>query len=67
MSRNKPGSPHYSTPQSGRTRPKVGLTLSREAVEKLDALALETGLAKSTIIETLIKQADLNFFRDNQK
>ena len=67
MAGNPKTSPHYSTPQAARKRPKVGLTLSPEAVEKLEELSAETGLAKSAIVETLIKQADPNYFRGQSK
>ena len=67
MAGNPRTSPHYSTPQAARKRPKVGLTLSPEAVERLDELSAESGLAKSAIVETLIKQADPNYFREKSK
>ena len=54
MSRNARNTAHYSTPQSARHRPKVGLTLSPEAIERLEALVAATGRTKSAIIDALL-------------
>ena len=54
MSRNARTSSHYSTPQAARHRPKVGLTLSHEAIEHLAQLVLATGQKKSAIIDALL-------------
>jgi len=51
MGRNKPGSPHYSTPREQRNRKPVNLTLSPEALELLDELSAETGVSRSAIVE----------------
>ena len=54
MSRNARTSSHYSTPQAARHRPKVGLTLSPEAIERLGTLVASTGRTKSAIVDALI-------------
>ena len=67
MPGNPKTSPHYSAPQTARRRPKVGLTLSHEAIFRLDELASWSGLTKSEVVEELMKQADPNYFREHQK
>ena len=54
MSRNNRTSAHYSTPQAARHRPKVGLTLSPEAIERLENLVASTGRTKSAIVDALL-------------
>ena len=61
MAGNPKTSPHYSAPQTARRRPKVGLTLSHEAIFRLDELASWFGITKSEVVDTLIKQADPNY------
>lgn len=67
MAGNPKTSPHYSSPQTARRRPKVGLTLSPEAIKRLEELAAEAQMTKSEVVETLIKQADPNYFRPPTK
>lgn len=67
MAGNPKTSPHYSSTQTARRRPKVGVTLSHEAIFRLDELASWFGLTKSEVVETLIKQADPNYFRPPTK
>lgn len=52
-----PDSEWYSTPQDKRSRPKVGVTLSPEAVEALARLSERRGESKSVVIESLILAA----------
>jgi ribbon-helix-helix CopG family protein len=54
MSRHDP-----PRPTSGRTRPLVHLSLSPEAIARLEALALERGQSRSGCVEQLIRGARL--------
>jgi len=44
-----------TTPNSKRTRPMVTLTLSREALARLDAIAAERGQTRSGAVEQLVR------------
>lgn len=53
---NPPGSPYYSMPDSERGRPSIKLTLSREALARLDAAATRVGLPRSRVVEALLDE-----------
>lgn len=46
-----------TTPRASRSKPIVTLTLSVEARDKLDALALERGQTRSGVVEQLVRSA----------
>jgi DNA-binding TFAR19-related protein (PDSD5 family) len=46
-----------TTPNANRTRPMVTLTLSHEALARLDAIAAERGQSRSGAVEQLIRNA----------
>jgi hypothetical protein len=46
-----------TTPNAHRNRPMVTITLSREAISRLEALALERGQTRSGAVEQLIRNA----------
>ena len=46
-----------TTPNAKRTRPMVTLTLSPEALARLDAIATERGQSRSGAVESLIRNA----------
>jgi len=48
-----------TTPNAKRTRPMVTLTLSPEALARLDAIAAERGQSRSGAVEQLIRNARL--------
>jgi metal-responsive CopG/Arc/MetJ family transcriptional regulator len=48
-----------TTPNAKRTRPMVTLTLSLEALTRLDAIAAERGQSRSGAVEQLIRNARL--------
>jgi hypothetical protein len=48
-----------TTPNSKRTRPMVTLTLSRDALARLDAIRHERGQTRSGAVESLIRNARL--------
>jgi predicted transcriptional regulator len=48
-----------TTPNAKRTRPMVTLTLSPDALERLDAIASERGQSRSGAVEQLIRRARL--------
>ena len=47
----------HTTPNGKRTRPMVTLTLSHEALGRLDALATERGQTRSGAVEQLVRNA----------
>lgn len=53
--RRRSGTP--TTPNAKRTRPMVTLTLSSEALARLDAIALERGQSRSGAVEALVRNA----------
>ena len=53
--RSRSGTP--TTPNAGRRRPMVTLTLSPEALARLDAIAAERGQTRSGAVEALIRNA----------
>lgn len=52
-----PESEWYSTAQDKRARPKVGVTLSPDAVDALSRLSKQRGESKSVVVESLILAA----------
>ena len=48
-----------TTPNGKRSRPMVTLTLSPEALARLEAIAIERGQTKSGAVEQLIRNARL--------
>jgi predicted transcriptional regulator len=48
-----------TTPNERRKRPMVTLTLSPEALARLDALAAERGQSRSGAVEQLVRNASL--------
>ena len=48
-----------TTPNARRTRPMVTLTLSPEALARLDAIAAERGQTRSGAVEQLVRNARL--------
>jgi predicted transcriptional regulator len=48
-----------TTPNARRTRPMVTITLSPEALARLDAIAAERGQSRSGAVEQLIRHARL--------
>jgi metal-responsive CopG/Arc/MetJ family transcriptional regulator len=46
-----------TTPNAKRTRPMVTLTLSPEALARLDAIAAERGQSRSGAVEALVRAA----------
>ena len=48
-----------TTPNAKRTRPMVTLTLSTEALARLDAISAERGQSRSRAVEALIRNARL--------
>jgi hypothetical protein len=48
-----------TTPNAKRTRPMVTLTLSHEALARLDAIASERGQTRSGAVEQLVRNARL--------
>ena len=48
-----------TTPNAKRTRPMVTLTLSHEALARLDAIAAERGQTRSGAVEQLVRNARL--------
>jgi Ribbon-helix-helix protein, copG family len=46
-----------TTPNAGRRRPMVTITLSPEALARLDALAAKRGQTRSGAIEAMIRQS----------
>lgn len=55
MSRSRSGTP--TTPNAARKRPMVMITLSREALAKLDDLARARGQSRSGAVEAMITRA----------
>ena len=55
--RRRSGTP--TTPNAKRTRPMVTLTLSHEALTRLDAIAAERGQTRSGAVEQLVRNARL--------
>jgi metal-responsive CopG/Arc/MetJ family transcriptional regulator len=53
--KSRSGTP--TTPNAKRTRPMVTLTLSPEALARLDAIAAERGQSRSGAVEALIRNA----------
>ena len=48
-----------TTPNAKRTRPMVTITLSTEALARLDAIAAERGQTRSGAVEQLVRNARL--------
>jgi hypothetical protein len=57
LSKSRSGTP--TTPNAKRTRPMVTLTLSPEALARLDAIASERGQTRSGAVEQLVRNARL--------
>jgi hypothetical protein len=55
VARSRSGTP--TTPNGKRMRPMVTLTLSREALARLDAIATERGQTRSGAVEQLVRNA----------
>lgn len=59
MSGNPKESPWYSTPARDRKRPPIGLTLSPEALDRLERMAKARGLSRSQVVEQLVNAAPI--------
>ena len=59
MTGNPKGSDWYSTPRTERKRKGMQLTLSDEAVERLEKLAERRKTSKSKVVEELVMAAPL--------
>lgn len=46
-------------PNEKRRRPMITVTLSREAIERLDEMARRTGRTRSATIEALVRDAEM--------
>jgi hypothetical protein len=55
VSSNPKGSPYRSMARAARKRPGIQLTLSREAMEYLAALAEVGEMSRSEVLETLLR------------